>query len=232
MSTEHVPPSDEVLGEAARRIGDAYPELFRHQRAGVAFLLSRRRAILADDMGLGKTRTAIVAAREAAPEGPFLVICPASVKLNWRREIHSSSPTPTSTCCTGRTQFEPGTAGPSSTTTSSAATEDASPPVDWAASSSTRRTTSRTTRAAPRQVLGLLGVAGTAAHPAAAYLLTGTPMTNRPRDLFNLLQGGRHPLGRASTATPSATAPPSTTATASTPTAPRTSTSSPRSSPA
>ena len=38
-------------------------------------------------MGLGKTRQAIVAAREAAPAGPFLVICPAGVKLNWRREI-------------------------------------------------------------------------------------------------------------------------------------------------
>ena len=37
--------------------------LFPHQVEGVAFLLRRRRAILADDMGLGKTRQAIVAAR-------------------------------------------------------------------------------------------------------------------------------------------------------------------------
>ena len=87
MSTDHVPPSEELLGEAARRIGDAYPGLYAHQRTGVSFLLSRRRAILADDMGLGKTRQAIVAVREAAPTGPFLVICPAGVKLNWRREI-------------------------------------------------------------------------------------------------------------------------------------------------
>ena len=43
-------------------------------------------------MGLGKTRTAIVAAREEAPDGPFLVICPASVKLNWRREIQLVEP--------------------------------------------------------------------------------------------------------------------------------------------
>jgi SNF2 family DNA or RNA helicase len=34
--------------------------LFPHQIEGVAFLLGRRRAILADDMGLGKTRQAIV----------------------------------------------------------------------------------------------------------------------------------------------------------------------------
>jgi len=38
-------------------------------------------------MGLGKTRQAIVALKEAAPSGAVLVICPASLKLNWAREI-------------------------------------------------------------------------------------------------------------------------------------------------
>jgi SWI/SNF-related matrix-associated actin-dependent regulator 1 of chromatin subfamily A len=82
------PPSHEVLGEAARRVAEAYPSLYEHQRSGVAFLLSRRRAILADDMGLGKTRQAIIALREAQSQGPFLVICPAGVKHTWEREIH------------------------------------------------------------------------------------------------------------------------------------------------
>src|SRR5439155_26707531 len=86
------PPSAEVLGDLARRVADAYPDLYAHQRAGVAFLLSRRRAVLADDMGLGKTRQAIVALREAAAAGPYLVICPAGVRLNWRREIHLVEP--------------------------------------------------------------------------------------------------------------------------------------------
>jgi SNF2 family DNA or RNA helicase len=66
--------------------------LFAHQVEGVAFLLERRRAILADDMGLGKTRQAIVALREAAPAGPYLVVCPASVKRNWAREIAAAAP--------------------------------------------------------------------------------------------------------------------------------------------
>ena len=48
--------------------------LFPHQVDGVAFLLGRRRAILADDMGLGKTRQAIVVAspriaRRPVPRG-------------------------------------------------------------------------------------------------------------------------------------------------------------------
>ena len=43
--------------------------LYPHQSDGVAFLLSKKRAILADDMGLGKTRQAIVAMRQSAPAG-------------------------------------------------------------------------------------------------------------------------------------------------------------------
>src|SRR5512145_2997338 len=66
--------------------------LFPHQIEGVAFLLGRRRAILADDMGLGKTRQAIVALRHSAPDGPYLVVCPASVKRNWAREIDLAAP--------------------------------------------------------------------------------------------------------------------------------------------
>ncbi len=43
-------------------------------------------------MGLGKTRQAIVALRHAAPNGPYLVVCPASVKRNWAREIDIAAP--------------------------------------------------------------------------------------------------------------------------------------------
>src|SRR3954462_4902310 len=66
--------------------------LFPHQIEGVAFLLGRRRAILADDMGLGKTRQAIVSLRHAAPGGPYLVVCPGSVKPTWAREIDQAIP--------------------------------------------------------------------------------------------------------------------------------------------
>ena len=61
--------------------------LYAHQVKGVAFLLGRQRAILADDMGLGKTRQSVLAMRQARPEGPYLVVCPAAVKTNWAREI-------------------------------------------------------------------------------------------------------------------------------------------------
>ena len=43
-------------------------------------------------MGLGKTRQAIVGIQIAAPTGMVLVVCPASLKLNWRREIKMVDP--------------------------------------------------------------------------------------------------------------------------------------------
>jgi superfamily II DNA or RNA helicase len=61
-------------------------ELKPFQRAGVAYLLSQRRAFLADEQGLGKTIEAL-AALEAAGSYPAVVVCPASLKLNWLREL-------------------------------------------------------------------------------------------------------------------------------------------------
>ncbi len=61
-------------------------ELKPFQRAGVSYLLSRRRAFLADEQGLGKTIEAL-AALEADGAYPAVVVCPANLKLNWMREI-------------------------------------------------------------------------------------------------------------------------------------------------
>jgi len=61
-------------------------ELKPFQRAGVAYLLEQRRAFLADEQGLGKTIEAL-ATIEADGAYPAVVVCPASLKLNWMREI-------------------------------------------------------------------------------------------------------------------------------------------------
>lgn len=61
-------------------------ELFDYQKAGVEFLSSRKRAMLADDPGLGKTIQAIKAC-DAVDAKTVLVVCPASVVGVWKREI-------------------------------------------------------------------------------------------------------------------------------------------------
>ena len=60
-------------------------ELRPFQRAGVAYVLRARRTFLADEQGLGKTVQALAALEEDGAF-PAVVICPASLKLNWQRE--------------------------------------------------------------------------------------------------------------------------------------------------
>ena len=55
------------------------------QHAGVRYLLDARRCFLADEQGLGKTVQALAALEEAGAF-PAIVVCPASLKLNWERE--------------------------------------------------------------------------------------------------------------------------------------------------
>ncbi len=65
-------------------------ELLPYQLDGIAFAAGAGRAVLADDMGLGKTIQAIGVAEFLAREAGIskvLVICPASVKSQWRNEI-------------------------------------------------------------------------------------------------------------------------------------------------
>ena len=61
---------------------------FNHQKEGIEFLLTHNKCILADDMGLGKTYQSIVGALECGAER-ILVICPSSLKINWMREIQN-----------------------------------------------------------------------------------------------------------------------------------------------
>jgi SNF2 family DNA or RNA helicase len=60
-------------------------ELRPFQKAGVQYALSTKRLFIADEMGLGKTIQAL-ATIQAANAYPAIVVCPASLKLNWARE--------------------------------------------------------------------------------------------------------------------------------------------------
>lgn len=181
---------------SVKRAEEIAEGLFPHQVEGIAFLLGRRRALLADDMGLGKTRQSIIAMVEAEPKGPYLIICPASIKRNWAREIDIVFP-----------DVEPAIVGPAPL-----------PPTDY------NGWVIINYEILGKNLDKLLefdwkGVVFDEAHYLKNYqsqrskngaklvesieddpvvhALTGTPMTNRPRDLFPLLQILNHPLGKS-----------------------------------
>lgn len=62
-------------------------ELLPFQRAGVQYIeLKRGRVLLADEMGLGKTCQTLAWLQMHKELRPAIIICPASVKINWQRE--------------------------------------------------------------------------------------------------------------------------------------------------
>jgi len=64
-----------------------------YQEFGVKYALCQKKSLLGDEMGLGKTIQAISAFISLRAEGKthFMVVCPASVVVNWCREISKFS---------------------------------------------------------------------------------------------------------------------------------------------
>jgi SNF2 family DNA or RNA helicase len=72
-------------------------ELRTYQHEGYNWLMKLANwdvgACLADDMGLGKTVQALAAILTRAKDGPTLIVCPSSVRINWEREAMKFAPT-------------------------------------------------------------------------------------------------------------------------------------------
>ncbi|MEP6954300.1 MAG: DEAD/DEAH box helicase [Solirubrobacteraceae bacterium] len=108
---------DEALGQIrASKADSALPipaaaavlggELAPFQWAGVRYALDARRCFLADEQGLGKTVEAL-ACLEADDAYPAIVVCPASLKLNWEREAAHWLPHRSVAVVQGRTAVPP-----------------------------------------------------------------------------------------------------------------------------
>ena len=57
-----------------------------YQKAGIAYAIKRSSTLIGDEMGLGKTIQAIGVINATAPK-TVLVVCPASLKINWKNEM-------------------------------------------------------------------------------------------------------------------------------------------------
>ena len=61
-------------------------EPYEYQKEGIAYALEKKKCIMGDEPGLGKTAQAI-GVLTVTKAFPALVICPASLKVNWQREL-------------------------------------------------------------------------------------------------------------------------------------------------
>lgn len=83
---------DELVAEVERFVLDTSlmkSPLRSYQEFGCKFILNQKRVLLGDEMGLGKTVQAVGAMAHLKAEGKrkFMVVCPVSVLINWKREI-------------------------------------------------------------------------------------------------------------------------------------------------
>lgn len=89
--TTRIDPSTSLREMEQLPDGEGDQDLFPHQRAGVKFLATAKRALLADEPGLGKTAQAIRAIKALQEQGeavfPALIVCPNTLKKNWQREF-------------------------------------------------------------------------------------------------------------------------------------------------
>lgn len=68
-----------------------------YQTYGAKFMLAQKKVILGDEMGLGKTMQTLAALTHLANTGKthFIVVCPASLVINWQRETEKFTAIPT-----------------------------------------------------------------------------------------------------------------------------------------
>lgn len=173
-------------------------ELFKHQKEGIEFLKEKGTAILADEMGLGKTRQAIIAAGEKGAD-TTLVICPASLKINWEREIHMIYPEDEVVVLSGGDVEEARDALTLNTSWIVINYDILDKHKEWISEKVKvgdietvildeahymKDTKTIRTKASLEIVKDAKQV----------YLLTGTPVINRPIELFSLLRAVKHPL--------------------------------------
>ena len=86
-----------VLADAAGHLRSLRRQLYPYQRQGVRRFLEQGRMLLADDMGLGKTTQAIACCHalfEAGRVDHGLLIVPAALRTQWKREWEATSRVP------------------------------------------------------------------------------------------------------------------------------------------
>ena len=173
------PAADAAPLELPASIADA---LRPYQRAGITYLLEHRRAMQADEMGLGKTLQAL-AACEAAGGYPALVLAPASLLRNWGNEAGRWLPHRKVQIITkGKTAVDPA-AEIVIVSYDVAKGHDGVKSASWATVIADESHALKSGKSARGKALAPV-VSGA----KNRWLLSGTPLKNRPADLIEPLR--------------------------------------------
>ncbi|MER9695097.1 DEAD/DEAH box helicase [Mesorhizobium sp. M0179] len=180
-------------------------ELMRHQIEGVAFLMEERAGLLAFEQGLGKTLVVIDAFRRLFLSGKverLLVVCPNSLKRNWVAEVKKFAPALAVEIAEGNPSARRRTFAWSKAEVIVTSYETARVEVTAIlAFLSIHRTVLVLDEShSAKNWRSLTSVAMRHFAPRSEYrwLLSGTPITNTPADLFtqiDILMPGVRPLG-------------------------------------
>lgn len=180
------------------------PDLYPFQRTGVAFLAAAQQAILADEMGTGKTVQTIETLETFPDAYPALIVCPNSVKHAWANEYarwapHRSTQIVAGTAPKRRQQIAAGTdvtiinydavrahsrLAPYGSTTMSPAERT---PKELNAITYQTVVADEAHRLKDGKSKQTRAVKAAAAGSQYRYALTGTPIANRPDELWSLL---------------------------------------------
>ena len=154
--------------------------LYAHQLEAKAFLLEKKRAILADEPRVGKTLPAAAAALENLP---VLVVCPASVKSVWEAAFNKLNPNVPVTIINGKKSAEH--IGGDNVVILN---------YDLLGSIKSLGKFSTLILDEAHRIKGRQSIRSKCALKLMkqipnVYALTGTPVVNRHEDLFNILKG-------------------------------------------
>jgi len=182
--------------------------LYPFQRKGVAWLASRQKALLADEMGLGKTVQALI----SIPDGrAVLIVCPAGAKGVWLREAKKWRPEFKVNVLSGRKSFRWPECGEILVTNYDILPANPNPKKSkrdpWAELASGKKTTVQQKANAPEQCILIADEAhklknpkskqtdnfrylsdGVRGNDGSVWILTATPLLNRPQELWSVLQ--------------------------------------------
>jgi SWI/SNF-related matrix-associated actin-dependent regulator 1 of chromatin subfamily A len=152
--------------------------LFPFQVAGVKFLTSKKACLLGDEMGTGKTVQTLAALPK---DMGIIVVCPASLKFNWRDEAKKWRPDLSPVVLSGRGSFRFPNAGEIVIVNYDILPQEFTTHPEFVLVCDEVHLTKNYKAKRSKAVKVLSGVA------AKVIGLTGTPIMNRPFDLFGVL---------------------------------------------